>query len=134
MKRILLLLIIVMLALPAVSAAEPVRAKGISMQMLPARVAKIDELPWGFWVDYADYLEPEAKQPVLQTPIEFTSYVSKQKPEVKANGVWITLFNPGAYKVEEEDLLEKIKSASNKIGVELFFCSFDGGDDSCERQ
>jgi hypothetical protein len=134
MKKILLLLIVVILALPVDGLAEPVRAQGISMQMLPERIAKLNGQRWGFWVDYADYLVPEPAQPVLQTPIEFTSYVSKQKPEVKANGVWITLFNPGAYKIEEEDLLERIRNASKKIGVELFFCSYEGGDASCEKQ
>ncbi len=134
MQKILLIILAAVLALPASSAAEPARAQGISMQMLPERAAKLDGRPWGFWVDYADYLEPEARQPILQTPVEFTRYVKKQKPEVQANGVWITLFNPAAYNEEEDALMEKIKSACKKIDIALFFCRFDGGDASCRRQ
>lgn len=134
MKRIILILLAAVLTLPTYALAEPVRAEGISMQMLPERAAKLDGRPWGFWVDYAKHLEPEAKQPILQTPVEFTTYVEKQQPEVKANGVWVTLFNPASYNEEEDVLMEKIKSASKKIGVPLFFCPFDQGEASCKRQ
>jgi hypothetical protein len=130
----LMVFFVLMLALPAAGLCDPVREKGISMQMLPERVAKIEGLPWGFWVDYAEYLEPEIRQPVLQTPVEFISYVMKQKPEVRSNGVWVVLFNPAAYTEEENALLEKIKSACRKSDITLFVCLATEMPASCQRQ
>ncbi len=119
MKNILLGLLL-LFVLPNVAWSEPVREQGISMQMLPERVARVEGRPWGFWVDYADYLMPEARQPVLQSAIQFSSYVKKQKPDVLANGVWILLFNPASYKDQEVELLRKVKSYCRKNELDLF--------------
>lgn len=126
--------LVLLIALPVAGFTEPVREKGISVQMLPQRAAKLDGRPWGFWVDYADYLEPEPSQPVLQTPVEFVSYVNKQQPEVQANGVWVVLFNPAAYTGEEDALLEKIKSACRKSDIILFVCQAADPSGGCRRQ
>ncbi|MCK4535656.1 MAG: hypothetical protein KAT93_01510 [Desulfuromonadales bacterium] len=115
-----LVLIAILLVLPVFSYAEPVREQGITMQMLPERMAKLDGKPWGFWVDYADYLMPENRQPVLQTTVEFMTFVQKQKPEVQANGVWIVIFNPGAYSDGEDALFAKVKSACKNHDIPLF--------------
>jgi len=119
MKKWIICFVMLML-LPLSSWAGPVREQGISMTMLPERTARIEGRPWGFWVDYAEYLMPEERQPVLQTPIQFSSFVIKQKPEVKANGVWILLFNPATYKEQEVELLRKVKSFCKKSELSLF--------------
>lgn len=119
MKRIIICIVMLSL-LPLVSWAGPVREQGIAMTMLPERTARVEGRPWGFWVDFADYLMPEEKQPILQTPIQFSSFVKKQKPEVRANGVWILLFNPATYKEPEIELLRKVKSYCKKSETPLF--------------
>ena len=121
MKPRILLLAMMLLLLPGNGFSEPVGGKGISMQFLPERAAKLEGRLPGFYVDYADYLVPEPRQPVLQTPVEFVTYVKKQDREVRKNGVWVLLFNPAAYSEEENRLLEKIKSAAGKSAIPLFF-------------
>lgn len=103
------------------------------MHMLPQRVAKIDGRPWGFWVTYKDYLQPEKGQPVLQSFDEFISYVKKQTAEVKANGVWIVTTHPDAYSKEETDLLESLKNKSKDHGIILFVCRGSKLPDGWER-
>ena len=134
MKPKILLLAMMLLLLPVNGFSEPVREKGISMQLLPERAAKLEgQLP-GFYVDYADYLAPEPRQPFLQTPVEFVAYVKKQDPEVQKNGVWVLLFNPAAYSEEEDRLLEKIKSAAQKSDIPLFFRYASEPTDDWHRQ
>lgn len=121
MKTVVLLFGIILAIFSVETFAEPVQEKGILMQMLPERAAMISGRPPGLYVDYADYLAPESRQPMLRTPVEFVAYVEKQDPEVQKNGVWILLFNPAAYSDEEELLLEKLKSAAHKSDIPLFF-------------
>lgn len=100
----------------------PERAKGISVHMLPKRVADIGGQRWGFSVDYADYLKPESQQPVLQTPKELLAFVRKQDAHVQENGVWIIVSHPDAYSGSEKALLEDIKTLCRREKIPLFVC------------
>lgn len=102
--------------------AAPERAKGISLHMLPKRVADIGGRRWGFSVDYAEYLKAESQPPVLQTPKEFLAFVRKQDTHVQENGVWIVVSHPDAYSNSEKALLEDIKALCQKEKVPLFVC------------
>ena len=102
--------------------AAPERTKGISVHMLPKRVADISGQKWGFSVDRADYLKPESQQPVLQTPKEFLAFVRKQDTRVQENGVWIVVSHPDAYSDSEKTLLEDIKALCQKENIPLFVC------------
>ena len=102
--------------------SPPLRAKGISMHMLPKRAAELGGDEWGLQVDHASYLKPEASKPVLQTTEEFVSYVHKQDSSVQQNGVWIVTTHPDAYSDEEKALLEGIKALSKKENIILFVC------------
>ena len=70
---------------------SPERSKGISMHMLPKRVADLSGAKWGFTVTYASYLKIESEPPTLQTTKEFLSFVRKQDQAVQDNGVWIVI-------------------------------------------
>ncbi len=111
-----LFMIIVTLA----SAAEPERVKGISLHMLPKRVADVGEKKWGFVVTYAEYLQPESSQPVLQSTSEFYTFMRKQDKGVQENGVWIVTTHPDAYSEAEKQLLEDIKAWCRRQSVPLF--------------
>jgi hypothetical protein len=102
--------------------AAPERARGISLHMLPKRVADIGGQRWGFSVDYADYLKLESQQAVLQTPKEFLAFVRKQDIHVQQNGVWIVTSHPDAYSDSEKALLEDIKSLCQREKIPLFVC------------
>ena len=104
----------------AVSAIGPERAKGISMHMVPKRVADLGGKKWGLVVSYAEYLKPEQAQPVLQSGAEFLTFVRKQDKGVQENGVWIVTTHPDAYSEAEKKLLEDIKSICRKQSIPLF--------------
>jgi len=118
-----LFVFVVCLALFAQAAqAAPERTKGISMHMLPKRVADIGGQKWGFSVDRADYLKLESQQLVLQTPTEFLAFVRKQDTHVQENGVWIVVSHPDAYSAPEKTFLEDIKALCQKEKIPLFVC------------
>jgi hypothetical protein len=120
MRRLGILLILVFTLASVVAANTPDRANGISMHMLPKRVAELSGKNWGFVVSYANYLKPEQSQPVLQSTSEFLAYVQKQDKAVKANGVWIVITHPDAYSPEETKLLDDTKALCRKEQIPLF--------------
>jgi hypothetical protein len=101
-------------------ASDPERAKGISLHMLPKRVADISGQKWGLTVDFASYLRTESEQRVLQTRDELVAFVRKQDKNVQDNGVWIVVTHPDAYSDSEKTLLEDIKRVSREQHIPLF--------------
>lgn len=104
----------------ASSAGSPERPKGISMHMLPKRVADLGGKKWGLVVSFSEYLKPERAEPVLQSTSEFLSYVRKQERSVQENGVWIVTTHPDAYTETEKRVLEDIKALSRRESIPLF--------------
>lgn len=123
MKKVILTVFLV-LFLTSISLANeilPERSKGISMHMLPMRVASLDtKQKWGFMVSHTGYLKPETEKQILQTTNEFLTYVRKQDTKVQENGVWIVITNPAAYSKEELALLEDIKALCSRERIALF--------------
>ncbi len=103
-------------------AAPPERAKGISMHLLPKRVADLDGSKWGLTVTPASYLTPDAGSATLQTLAEFRAFVTKQSRSVKQNGVWIVVTNPDAYSRVENTLLEEVNAVCAEEKIPLFVC------------
>ena len=106
----------------SVGVSAPERSKGISMHMLPKRVADLGGGKWGFAVTYAKYLKTEAEPPTLQTTKEFLSFVRKQDEAVQENGVWIVITDPDAYSETEKALIDDIKALCQKELIPLFVC------------
>jgi hypothetical protein len=106
-------------AVPAVAAALE-RSEGVSIHMLPKRVADKMSRPWGLAVDYSPILQPEPRQPVFQTAEELRQFVRKQSASVQENGVWIVTTHPDAYSDAEKQLLESIKSLCVAQHIPLF--------------
>ena len=104
----------------APAAASPNRAKGISIHMLPRRVADLGSEQWGLVVSHAGDWRPEKKQIVFQTTQQFLDFVRAQTEEVQANGAWIVVTNPDAYSDDEKQFLEEIKAACRKEKIPLF--------------
>ena len=101
---------------------SPDRSKGISMHMLPKRVADLGGEKWGLKVSRAEYLRFEARPPTLQDKKDFLSFVRKQDRVVQENGVWIVVTDPDAYSAAEKALLEDIKDLCRKESIPLFIC------------
>ncbi len=106
----------------AAATAKPERANGISMHMLPKRVADIGGTQWGLTVAKDNLSTTESEPPVLQTTEQFLSFVRKQDALVQDNGVWIVVTDPDAYSSSEKTLLEDIKSLCQKEKIPLFIC------------
>jgi TonB family protein len=103
------------------TAAVPERTKGISIHLLPKRVADLGGMGWGLSVDNRNLLG-ESEPPVLQTPQEFLSFVRRQDTAVQENGVWIVMTDPDAYSNFEKVLLEDIKALCRAEKIPLFIC------------
>jgi hypothetical protein len=122
MRRSTILFVFLFTSILLLAGNAPDRARGISIHLLPKRVADLSGKPWGLTVDYASYLKAESKPPALQSPAEFLEYVRKQDATVQENGVWIVTTHPDAYSEPELKLLEDIKSVSHKEHIVLFVC------------
>jgi hypothetical protein len=120
-----------LLIIPTATAQE--RSQGVSVHMLPKRVADIGGKPWGFSVDYSQRLKPEPQRPVIQTVDEIRSYVRKQAPGVQGNGLWIVTTNPDAYSEDEKLLLEDVKSMCRREKIPLFICRASQSPNGCLR-
>ena len=106
----------------ATVAAAQERSQGISVHMLPKRVADIGGRPWGFTVDYSPRLKAASPHLVLQTAEDMLSFIHKQATGVQQNGLWIVTTNPDAYSDAEKTLLEDVKSMCRQEGIPLFIC------------
>ncbi|MGA3371584.1 MAG: hypothetical protein ABSC48_07470 [Terracidiphilus sp.] len=106
----------------ASAAAAQERSQGISVHMLPKRVADTGGMAWGFTVDYSPRLKAESPWPVLQTVEAVLSFIRKQDTGVRKNGLWIVTTHPDAYSEAEKALLESVKSMCRQEGIPLFIC------------
>jgi hypothetical protein len=88
--------------------------------MLPKRVADLDGQKPGFVVSYADYLQPESNQPVLQSAKEVLAFMRKQNRTVQENGLWIVTTHPDAYSEPENVLLTDVKAMCRREHIPLF--------------
>jgi hypothetical protein len=101
-------------------AATPERSKGISMHMLPKRVADLGGSKWGLTASRSEQLTPDAGSTTLQTPEEFLAFVQKQSSSVRENGVWIVTTHPDAYSEPEKSFLNEVIALCVKEKIPLF--------------
>lgn len=121
MKRTRLTALAILLATTfALAADSPERSKGISLHMLPKRVAELGTMKWGLTVTATRYLTPDAKSTTLQTASEFLAFVQKQSASVKENGVWIVTTHPDAYSQQEKSFLNEVIQVCTKQRIPLF--------------
>lgn len=111
---------VLLVATAATAADAPRRAQGISMHMLPKRIADIDGRRWGLVVTHATHLKHETIQPVLQSAAEVLSYTRKQDVRVQENGLWIVTSHPDAYTEMEKKVLDDVKAVCRKERIPLF--------------
>ena len=102
------------------AANAPDRTKGISLHMLPKRVADLGPYQWGLVVSHAGDWKPPQQPPVFQTTQDFLLFVRAQNQQVQENGVWIVVTDPDAYSDAEKTFLEDIKALCRKEKIPLF--------------
>ncbi len=124
MSRIsaILIALAVSATLSAPIAVAQQRSQGISVHMLPRRVAEMGGRPWGFTLDQSPILKAASPHPAFQTPEDLLSFIRQQDARVQQNGLWIVTTNPDAYSEAEKTLLKNVEWMCRQEGIPLFIC------------
>jgi len=98
-------------------ASEPGRAKGLSVHMLPDRVAQIDGGRGGFTARDASGTESiytDAKQLV--------AFFQTLPAATQENGIWVVTTHPSAYSSAEHEKLHALLELCRQKNVPVFTC------------
>jgi hypothetical protein len=95
-------------------AAEPERAKGLSVHMLPDRVAQIDGHSGGFTVG-------DAHTTYMQ-PAELVAYFHTLPAAMQENGLWVVTTSPSAYSTAEREKLKILIALCQQQKIPVFTC------------
>lgn len=121
MKRILFVLGISLFAMSLVN-AKPTRDKGLSMHMVPERVAEIDKQKWGLLISEIFCQRYNKPEETFQSSAEMLKYFKSLPQEIKENGIWIVITNPDAYSEKEKAVFESVKQECMKERIIFFVC------------
>jgi hypothetical protein len=115
MKAILILI----LGTSMLIAAEATREGGLSVHMLPDRVAEISGQHGDFTVT-----EPATKQPgaTYAQPKELLAYFHQLPTSVQQNGIWIVTTHPSSYSETEQATLKTLVTLCAAEKIPLYTC------------
>ena len=115
MKSILLLL----LTATFLIAEEPTRADGLSVHMLPDRVAEIGGGHGGFTVT-----DPTTHQrgSTCTQPEELLAYFQHLAAPIQQNGIWIVTTHPDSYSDSENARLKSLISLCVEKKIPVYTC------------
>jgi hypothetical protein len=111
---------VVLLAVMTGLAHGQERRQGLSLHLLPKRVADMGGQPWGLTVDRSWRLKGEP--PAIESAADLQRYFREQSESVQANGIWIVTTDPAAYGAEEMRLLEGVEAMCGREKIPLFVC------------
>ena len=115
MKTLLLLL----LTASVLVGAEPNREAGLSVHMLPDRVAKISGEHGGFTVtDPAT----KAKGDTYADPKELFTYFQRLPATTQANGIWVVTTHPTSYSEAEQTKLKALITLCAGKTIPIYTC------------
>lgn len=111
--------LIISLVLAVTVAAAPLRERGLSLHMLPDRVAKLQDSRGGFVLR-----DPQTgrSERTLSEAAEVMDYISTLPAQVVENGVWIVYTNPAAYSKKEQRKLEALIATCKENKIPVFCC------------
>jgi hypothetical protein len=100
-------------------AAEPSREAGLSVHMLPDRVAKISREHGGFTVT-----EPatKAKGATYAEPKELFTYFQGLPAATQQNGIWIVTTHPTSYSEAEQAKLKALITLCADKSIPIYTC------------
>lgn len=112
-------ILIISLALAATVAAAPLRERGLSLHMLPDRVAKLQDSHGGFVLR-----DPKTgrSERTLSEAAEVMAYISTLPAQVAEHGVWIVYTNPAAYSKKEQRKLDALIAICRERKIPVFCC------------
>ena len=115
MKKLLALLF----ALAIVANAEPVRDTGLSLHMLPDRVAKLGGDRGGFTI--TDPITHARGRTIPEVKAIF-QYIDSLPQKIKDNGVWIVYTHPSSYEDKEKQKLTELIGMCVENKIRVFTC------------
>lgn len=100
-------------------AAEPTREEGLSVHMLPDRVARIRGEHGGFTI-----ADPATKErgATYAKPKELLAYFLGLPASVQKNGIWIVTTHPSSYSEAEETTLKSLAVLAAEKKVPIYTC------------
>jgi hypothetical protein len=134
MKHIALILTNLLIFATVALAAEPQRAGGLSVHLLPKRVAEISKTTAGFTISQLGTTKPPKGTPTMETAQALVDYFKKQSPEIQQNGLWVVTTHPDSYTEAETKNLDKLKEICTKDKIPLFTCRGSELPDGWKRQ
>lgn len=134
MKYIALILTNFLIVATVALAAEPQRTGGLSVHMLPKRVADISKTTAGFTISQLGSAKPPKSTPTMETAKALVGYFQKQSPEIQQNGIWVVTTHPDSYTEAEIKNLDQLKEICTKDKILLFTCRGSELPDGWKRQ
>lgn len=98
-------------------ASEPERSKGLSVHMLPDRVAQFNGHTGGFIVRNAD--NDESNYSDAQQLVAFFQTLSAP---IRENGIWVVTTDPSAYSENERTKLKTLVALCGEREIPIFTC------------
>ena len=117
MKRIIIALALLVMAVT--TQAELWRDRGLSLHMLPKRVADLSGSKWGFTITLPDGNTPDK---TIQSAAELKTYFTSLPADIQDNGIWIVTTDPAAYCDAEKQVMDDVKQMCIKDNIPLFIC------------
>lgn len=97
--------------------AEPQRERGLSVHMLPDRVAQINGGSGGFSAKAADGTES-----TYSDQSQLVAFFQTLSASVQENGIWVVTTNPSAYSEIERAKLKALVQLCDEKKIPIFTC------------
>ena len=112
-------LLILLVTAATMFAAEPTRQDGLSIHLLPDRVAKIGGGHGGFTVT-----DPETRErgATYAEPKELLAYFQHLPMSVQLNGIWIVTTHPSSYSEGERTKLKALAATCGEKKIPVYVC------------
>ena len=95
-------------------ASEPERAKGLTVHMLPERVARIEHRSAGFTLG--------ERESAYSEPADLVSYFKTLPASKQENGLWVVTSHPRSYSSAEREKLRALIALCREKEITIFTC------------
>jgi len=113
---------------------EMTREKGLSLHMIPKRVASLAGQRWGLACSHSRGQGYGLSDKTFQSAEELLKYFKSLPRSVRENGIWIVTTHPDAYEDDEKQVLEDVKKACIQQKIPLFTCRGSALPDGWKRE
>lgn len=124
-KYLIATLVMLLFASWTYADSEVSRNRGVSIHMLPRRVAQQDNtgsMKWGFGISAVGGQAVPRNKYVFQAADKLIEFYRTLPKDAQQNGVWIVTTHPNAYSEPEKKLLQEVKELCIKENIVLFTC------------